>query len=389
MELLGGFRQIDGVVGDPLKVVDAVHEDGQCPAVRLVQVPAGELHQVGAQHILIAVRLLLHGGYGIRALFGVVSKHVHSRLEGVPGQVRHVVHGILAKAHGKGGPVQEPLVQGKQRRGQGLALPLLGFALGDAEGGQLHQHIREGEQHNGTADVEEAVDHGHVRRSGGPGQEGKGEEGVAGIEYHSKEQSANQIKIKMDEGGPTGVLAGPDGGQQGRDAGTDVLAHDDGDGRAKAHRPGDTQGLKDTHGSGGGLDHRRQQGSCRHAQDGIGEGGEDAGKVLVLGQGGHGGAHGLHAEHQDGEARQDGAYILPPLALSGGHGQHHPHRCQNGREGAGLQELQQQAAALNAHKGQHPGGHRGADVGAHDDAYRLLQVHNAGVDEAHHHDRSR
>ena len=41
VELLGGFRQIDGVVRDPLKVVDAVHEDGQCPAVRLVQVPAG------------------------------------------------------------------------------------------------------------------------------------------------------------------------------------------------------------------------------------------------------------------------------------------------------------------------------------------------------------
>ena len=74
-----------------------------------------------------------------------------------------MVHGLLAQVHGKAGPVQEALVQSLQGCGAGILSGLL--AVGDGELCQLHQHIGEGEEHDGAADVEQAVDHGNVRRA--------------------------------------------------------------------------------------------------------------------------------------------------------------------------------------------------------------------------------
>ena len=152
----------------------------------------------------------------------------------------------------------------------------------------------------------------------------------------------------MDERGPAGILAGTHAGEQGRDTGADVLAHDDGDGGAEADGPGHAQGLQNTHGGRGGLDDGGQGRTGQHTQDGVGEGGENAGELLVLGQGGDGGAHGLHAEHQNGEAHENGADVFLPVVLLGGHGENDTDGGENRGEGAGLQKFQEQIAALNA-----------------------------------------
>ena len=209
MELFGRLRHIDGMIGDPLKIIDAVQQNTEGPAVRLIEVPGGELHQIGAQHILVPVRLLLHGDDPLRAGLGIVLLDLHGQLEGVAGQIRHLIHSLLAQAHGEGRLLQKPLVQSLQGTGQG---GLFLFPVGDGQLRQPDQPPREGEEHHCTADVEQAVDHGNVRRPGGVLQKGKMQERVAAIEYHSKEQSANQIKIKMDEGCPSGIFAGADGG---------------------------------------------------------------------------------------------------------------------------------------------------------------------------------
>ena len=185
---LSGLHQIDGVVGDALKVVDAVQQDGQGPAVLPVQISGGELDKVGAQHVLIPVRLLLHGDDPLRAGLGIVLLDLHGQLEGVAGQVRHLIHGLLAQAHGKRGPLQKPLVQCLQGAGQG---GLFLFPVGDGQLCQPDQSIGEGEQQHRAADVEQAVDHGDVRRPGRGGQKRHGEKPVYTIEYHKKDQSAN------------------------------------------------------------------------------------------------------------------------------------------------------------------------------------------------------
>ena len=188
-QLLGGFGHIDGVVRDALEVIDAVQQDGQRPAVCFAQVLAGELDEIGAQSVFVAVGFLLHGDDALQILFGEVVQQPHGQLEGVPGQVRHVVHGLFAQVHGKAGPVQKALVQSLQGCGAGILGGLL--AVGDGELCQLHQHIGEGEEHDGAADIKEAVNDGDVCRAGGGEQEGEVQEAVQCIEYHKKQQSAN------------------------------------------------------------------------------------------------------------------------------------------------------------------------------------------------------
>ena len=56
-----------------------------------------------------------------------------------------------------------------------------------------------------------------------------------------------------------------------------------------------------------------------------------------------------------------------------------PTKRQNGRERGGLKEFHQHAAARNIGKPDDLARHRGADVGAHDDADGLGKLHDARV----------
>ena len=101
-------------------------------------------------------------------------------------------------------------------------------------------------------------------------------------------------------------------------------------------------------------------------------------------QAGHGAAHGLHAEHQGGKAQQNGAGILL-LGVLAEHVEDDAHQRQHRGEGGGLQQLDPQAAAVDARQAQQPGGDGGAHIGAHNDVDGLTQGHEAGVDKAYHH----
>ena len=58
----------------------------------------------------------------------------------------------------------------------------------------------------------------------------------------------------MDDGHPLGIAADADRGDQSRNAGADVLAHDDGDSDAVGDGAGHGQCLQNANGGGGGLD---------------------------------------------------------------------------------------------------------------------------------------
>ena len=196
---------------------------------------------------------------------------------------------------------------------------------------------------------------------------------------------ADEVKVEVDEGGPSRGTVGAHGGEEGRDGGADVLAHDDGDGHGVGDGSRGAEGLEDTDRGGGGLDDGRQRRAGQDAQDGVGKDQEEAREGLAVGEGGHGAAHGLHARHQDGEAQKGRAGVPADAALGPQH-QQDADEGQDGGEGGGLQELQHQAVPLDAAEAQEPGGDGGADVGAHDDADGLAELHEAGVHEAHHHD---
>ena len=217
-------------------------------------------------------------------------------------------------------------------------------------------------------------------------QEGKTEERVAAAQNDESHRCADEIKGDMDHGHPLGVAADADGGDQGRDAGADVLPHDDGDGHAVGDGAGHGQRLQDTNGSGGGLDDAGEGRAYQHAQQGIGESGHKVSEFRHIRQRGHGAAHQLHAVHEDGKAHHHPAYV-PAALLFGTHDQQDARQSQQGGEVLGLQEIDKKAFALNAGEGQQPCRQGGADVGAHDDADGLSQLHHAGVYQTHQHDR--
>ena len=61
------------MVGDPLKVPNDVQKLRRLPAVRRIQIRPAQLHQIGPQHVLILVCLLLRlpdrlGAFGVIVL---------------------------------------------------------------------------------------------------------------------------------------------------------------------------------------------------------------------------------------------------------------------------------------------------------------------------------
>ena len=103
-------------------------------------------------------------------------------------------------------------------------------------------------------------------------------------------------------------------------------------------------------------------------------------------QPGHGAAHGVHAEHQDGEAQEDRAGVLL-LVVLGRHGEDHTDEGQDRGKRSGLEQLDEEVPAVQTRQAQDPGRDGGADVGPHDNADGLAQGEQAGVYKAHHHDR--
>ena len=101
-------------------------------------------------------------------------------------------------------------------------------------------------------------------------------------------------------------------------------------------------------------------------------------------QGQDGVRHGGHASHQHGKADEDGAHAFFLLTLT--HIQQNADKCKQRTERSGFEQIDEEAVALQAGKAQDPAGDSGAHIAAHDHADGLMQLHDAAVDEADHHD---
>ena len=190
----------------------------------------------------------------------------------------------------------------------------------------------------------------------------------------------------MDKGGALGVLVGPRTGENGGKGGADILAHNKRNGHIEADDPGGTEGLKDPGKGGGTLEQGGEESAYQHTENGVGKGGEKFCQPGFILKGSHCLGHGVHADEKKPHTNEDltDAFLA---ALGDKHvkddADHRQHRSQNGRLKSGENGV---GIIRDAGKAQNLGGDGGADVGAHDDANRLLKLHNAGVYKAYAHD---
>ena len=295
----------------------------------------------------------------------------------------HHVHGhgvTLSDSHGR--RCQQTLVQ---PLGGKLFLALL---VPDHQVGDSHKLLAEGQQEYGSRHIEDAVDHGDLK--GADGHIGKAEmdQRVQAVEQGQEEHRADEVEGHMDRRDLFRVAFDADAGDQGGDAGADILAHDDGNGHAVGNISRQSQGLQNAHRRGRALNDAGKQRADQNAQERITEGGEQAGKLRHIRQRADGTAHELHAVHQHGKAYQNRADV-PASGLLGHHDKDGTHHGKDQGEILRLQELQPYVVRLQAHQGKQPGRQRRADVGAHNDAGGLGNVHKARVDQAHQHDGHR
>ena len=376
VHLLRGFQKVHGMVTDALEIADGMEQGVHALAVCVVQLTAGELDQIGAECVLVLVHLalLVPDLLGQRVVPGMGQAHgLH---DAHTGQLGHISGGRTGAGHRHSGGVQQTIVQ------QGKAL-FLGV-VGDGEDGQPFQNIRKGEQDEGSRDVEGRVHDGNAPCGDGLIDKVEVHHSVQAVETGQKDHDADDVEVEMDHGGAAGVLVRAHRGEQRRHTGADVLAHDDGDGAAVGDDTGGAQGLQDADAGTGALDDASDQCTHQNAEDGVGEADKEVGEPCLALQRLDGIGHGGHAGHQDGKADEDGADALFLLALA--HIEQDADEGEERAEGGGLEHLDPDAVALQAGEAQQPAGDSGTHIAAHDDADGLMQLHDAAVDEADHHD---
>ena len=245
MHLLGRIRNVYCMIGDALKIVDTVKQNGQCPAVRLRQITVVQLDQIGSQHILVVIHILFHTDNAVNLFLIIILQVLQCKIQRISRFQCHLVRRISAKLHGKCGTLQKPLIQNcKLVRFLILFTRFVRYGLLR----QLHQKIAKRIKKNNRTDVKNAMDCGDSCRTCRLGQKFHSTQGhIDCIEYHKKYNGSDQIKIQMDHGCSAGILAGSNRGDQCCGTGSDILSHDDRHCCAVRHDSGGTQRLQDSH----------------------------------------------------------------------------------------------------------------------------------------------
>ena len=136
----------------------------------------------------------------------------------------------------------------------------------------------------------------------------------------------------------------------------------------------------DTDGCRRGLQNSRQHRARNDAENRIFEAEEQIHEPRLVGQRGHGMGHRVHAGHQNREAQQD--FTDAALAVLADHIQPDADEAEDRAPRGRVHHLGEEAVALQAGQREQPAGDSRTDVCAHNDADGLMQLHQAGVDEA-------
>ena len=235
LQLPGGVLDIDGVVSDALEVTDGMEQAGNGADVRHGHAVLGDLYQIAAQPVLVGVQLvLIFKDLGL-PLLTEAGELFHCQQHIVPGGFPHPAgHGhALADGHA-GGADQEGVQEGKL---------LGGVFRTDQSPRQLFQLAGERQEQQRGEDIEYGVAEGDAHGAHRPVHEGETEDHVAAVEEDQAHHSADDVEGDVDHRHPLCVAVDTDGAEQRGDAGTDILAHDDGNGHAVRDGTGQRQSL--------------------------------------------------------------------------------------------------------------------------------------------------
>ena len=286
---------------------------------------------------MVAALLVVADASGERV--GVFGEGMQSVVQRTHGALRHFTGNGAAAAERQRGRGEQTLVQ----LGDGFRA----LAVGDEADGELFEQIARGQQHGCAEKIEHRVRHGDAGARGALIEQRGSKDGAHDAEHAQQHGDADDIEQQVNDRRAAGVLIRADGGEHGGDGGADVLPHDDGDGGGVADRAGGGERLQDADGGGAGLDDAGEHRADQHAEDRIPEGKEQIRERGDLREAGDRAAHRLHAEHERGKAEENGAGVLF-LCVLAEHIEDDADERENGREGAGLEQPQPDARALDA-----------------------------------------
>ena len=384
VQLLRALGNVQRVVGNSFKVGERVQEFGDLSVLPDRHLPFRHLDKIRAELILIAVDGFFQILDQLIALVGEAVQQGHG-LDKVPlGLFGHGVDGQAALLDGQRGVLDEALFEPDSFRLDRLLLRL----VRDKKVDDLLDLARERQQRDDLDEAEDRVDKGDRDARHDAVRKREADERVKTVVDRGKEDHARDLSDQIDHGRALAVDRSADGGEQDRHGRADGDAHDDRqrDGKINDARRG--QRLQDADGCGGRLQHAGEKRTEKDAEEGIGEGGQDADKGRILAQRRHGRGHRGHAEHQDREAHQDIADVLLGGVFAR-HAQHDTDHGDHARKRRRRKQVHPAAGRADVRKTDDPARDGRTENSAEDDGDRLPHLHHPGVDKADHHDRRR
>ena len=378
-QLLRCLQHIHCVVADALKVSDHMQQLCRLHPVLITEGAAGQLHKIGSQLVLVFVGALFILPDALGALLVMTVQLPHGVAGGLHGNEPHVHGHLMAPLHSHRRGSHEPLVQSRHA--------VSSLLVGDNAAGQLLQQPRHRQHQRRAENVKHRVNNGNAHLVDISVQHRNIYQCPYYLKHRQPHNRTDDVEAQMHHRRPPRIAVGADGREHSRNAGADVLAHDDGNCRAEGDLPRRRHRLQDTHRRRGGLDNSRKHRAGHHAQNRIGEHQQQLPESLHVLQASHRSAHGVHAEHQRSKAQKDKARVLL-FSVFAHHVKGHADQGHNRRKGAGHEQFYKEIVALDARQAQDPRRHGGTHIRAHNDMDSLAQGHKPRVHEAHYHHRS-
>ncbi len=259
--LLRDLTDVHGVVADTLEVAERVQILGDPFVLLGIEFRAVELHEVGTDLVLVAVDQFLILLHLLRKLVGILVEQHHGVADIFTRLLGHGVDGYAALLNGKGGMLEEALVQAVK---DGVGLTLLAALLDEGVEQLLHR-AEEGQQQHRAHGAENRVHERDAHRAHDHFGEGKMQHAVGSIEHDGDEYRADALQ---DEVGMRRAATGrprAERGEHDRHRRADPDTDQERERLDKADRAGDRERLQNTDGRGRALQH-----------SGEGRAGEDA-----------------------------------------------------------------------------------------------------------------
>ena len=240
MHLLGGLDDVHRVVADALKIAYELQKLRDLLAGGVAERLRAELEQICSEHVLVLVRFVLALAHLLRRLGVKLHDAVDGLFQRAGCIVCHVLGDNAALLECERRSCEKALVE--------RDLGVLFLAVGNETDRELFKQPGCRQQQSRAGDVERRVrDRDAVHRCA-LAEYCRSCNGADNAEHREPHHRADDVERQVHDRRALCVAARADGGDQRRDAGADVLTHDNGYGRGICDMAGQRQSLKNADG---------------------------------------------------------------------------------------------------------------------------------------------